>query len=291
LDSVAPAAAGAADAAHAGEAADAAQASPASGRHRAPEDKPSEAKSGVPHSRREAAELREQEPKRKFRRAAADIGFVVVAALVLSFLLKTFLIQSFYIPSGSMEPTFQLNDRVLVTKLAPKLLDLHRGDVVVFRDPNHWVAQTNQDSRNPLVRALHKAAEVVGLAPSSSDEYLIKRVIGLPGDRVACGGSGQPVTVNGVAISEPYIAAGAAPSEEAFDVVVPDGAIWVMGDNRDHSADSRKHQSEALGGAVALSNVVGVAQLRTWPLSRLGVLKNPADVFAAVPDPVAKESQ
>ncbi|MDR1824416.1 MAG: signal peptidase I [Bifidobacteriaceae bacterium] len=270
----------------------------AGGRHRAAsaageEDQavaaePAGGQAAQPLTRRAAAG---RGAKRKGRRALGDLAFVVVAALVLSFLLKTFLIQSFYIPSGSMIPTFELNDRVLVTKLAPKALDLHRGDIVVFHDPGNWVSATedakNQADDGSFLAMLHKVAAAVGLAPSPSDDYLIKRVIGLPGDRVSCAGPGLPVMVNGVAINEPYIAAGANPSDIVFDVVVPDGAIWVMGDNRAHSADSRKHMSEALGGAVAIKQVVGVAQVRTWPLSRLALLKNPAAVFADVPEPGA----
>ncbi|MDR2348533.1 MAG: signal peptidase I [Bifidobacteriaceae bacterium] len=228
-------------------------------------------------------------------RLLKDAAFVVVSAVILSFLLKTFLIQSFYIPSESMEPTLMAGDsaagtgnnpdRVVVTKLAPGLLDVHRGDIVVFRDPGGWVNQTEPTRQTgPISSALRQVAQAIGLAPADSEGFLIKRVIGLGGDRVACEGSGRPVTVNGVPLDETYVAPGAAPSVEAFDVVVPQGALWVMGDNRAKSADSRAHRDGALGGAVSLDLVVGVAQLRTWPISRFGLLRNPGSVFATVPN-------
>jgi signal peptidase I len=213
-----------------------------------------------------------------------DAVFVVVAALILSFLLKTFLIQSFYIPSESMEPTLETLDRVLVTKLAPKVLDVHRGDVVVFENPGGWVTQMEpMPHPQGLFGPLQSLAEGIGLAPADSKDFLIKRVIGLPGDQVACEGDGAPVTVNGVPLDETYIAPGGAPSGSEFSVVVPDGALWVMGDNRDHSADSRSHMDQELGGAVALDDVVGIAQVRTWPLDRFTLLRNPGQVFSSVP--------
>jgi signal peptidase I len=215
-----------------------------------------------------------------------DVGFVVVAAIVLSFLLKTFVIQSFYIPSESMEPTLIKWDRVVVTKLAPGMLELHRGDIVVFHDPGGWVGQNAPlPQTGPVTGALRSVAQAIGLAPADSEDFVIKRVIGLGGDRVACRGKGLPVTVNGVPLDETYLAPGIDPSETAFDVVVPPDAVWLMGDNRNRSADSRSHMDEALGGAVSLEDVVGVAQVRTWPFDRFGLLRNPGSVFASVPNP------
>ncbi|MBD3780984.1 MAG: signal peptidase I, partial [Micrococcales bacterium] len=133
--------------------------------------------------------------------------------------------------------------------------------------------------------ALQDVLIVIGLMPQQSEDHLIKRVIGLPGDRVASAGDGSPVTVNGVAVDESaYLAPGASPSEIAFDVTVPEGSLWVMGDNRQHSADSRWHLGDPGGGAVPVSDVVGTAFVTLWPLDRIGMLRNPGDVFEAVPD-------
>jgi signal peptidase I len=220
-----------------------------------------------------------------------DIGFTLLATLVASFVLKTFVIQSFYIPSQSMEPTLLIQDRVIVSKLAPGPLDVHRGDVVVFHDPGGWSDVTTTLPGDSGAGAwLHGFAEALGLAPSNSDDFLIKRVIGLPGDEVVCESEAGPLRVNGTPIEEPYVAGGAGAACRAataagteFSAVVPEDAVWVMGDNRGDSRDSRYHQSEALRGAVALDDVVGVAQLRLWPFSRLAVLRNPGATFANVP--------
>jgi signal peptidase I len=204
--------------------------------------------------------------------------------LVASFVLKTFVIQSFYIPTQSMEPTLQADDRVVVSKLAPGPFRVHRGDVVVFRDPGGWSSQQAAlPDQTGLSAWLLGFAQALGLAPASSEEFIIKRVIAVAGDQVACDGSGAPVTVNGAALHETYIMPGAEPSQMAFSVQVPPNAVWVMGDNRPESADSRFHQDQELDGAVALEDVVGVAKVRLWPLSRFSLIRNPGTVFAQVP--------
>ena len=123
----------------------------------------------------------------------------------------------------------------------------------------------------------------VGLLPQDSGEHLIKRIIGLPGDHIASDGAGGPVTVNGVALDEPYLREGSVPSEVEFDVVVPDDSLWVMGDNRQNSQDSRYHLGDPGGGAVPIENVVGVAFVTVWPADRLTLLRNPGATFADVP--------
>jgi signal peptidase I len=272
-DAAEPASATLAQLEHAGEAADANVTDPnverrAGGRHRAPGRRSTKAESGPWGVR-----------------LAKDVAFVVVTAIILSFLLKTFLIQSFYIPSESMEPTLELDDRVVVTKLAPGLLDVNRGDIVVFRDPGHWVSQRSLEPEAGAVTGFFRSvAQAIGLAPSDSTDYLIKRVIGVAGDHVACRGQGAPVTVNGVALDELYIYPGDVPSIDAFDVIVPPNAVWVMGDHRSRSADSRSHQDGALNGAVSLDLVVGVAQVRSWPFNRIDLLRNPGTVFEDVPN-------
>ena len=136
------------------------------------------------------------------------------------------------------------------------------------------------------VAAMDHALTYVGLYPQDADEHLVKRVIGLPGDRVACTSPSSPVTVNGVAVHEPYLAARATPCDfHTFDVTVPANSLWVMGDNRQNSADSRFHLDGPTGGFVPIRNVVGVAFVTVWPFDRAGLLHNPGATFAAVPTP------
>lgn len=213
---------------------------------------------------------------------ARETGIILVSAILLSWIVKTFLAQAFFIPSASMHDTLLEGDRVLVSKLAPGPFDLHRGDIVVFSDPGGWLG----DQTVPSTNVVQDVLIAIGLMPQQSEDHLIKRVIGLPGDRVASTGDGSPLTVNGEAIDESsYLAPGASPSEIAFDVTVPEDSLWVMGDNRQHSADSRWHLGDPGGGAVPMDDVVGSAFVTLWPLDRLGLLRNPGDVFAEVPDP------
>ena len=133
-------------------------------------------------------------------------------ALVLSFVVKTWLMQAFYIPSGSMEDTLVRDDRVIVSKLTPGPFDLNRGDVVVFQDPENWLDPVTPPRARPGRAALNSALTFVGLLPTDEGNHLIKRVIGLPGDHVSCDGQGGPLKVNGVAVNEPYLKPGDAPS-------------------------------------------------------------------------------
>lgn len=213
---------------------------------------------------------------------ARETAIILLSAIVLSWVVKTFLAQAFFIPSASMHDTLLEGDRVLVSKLAPGPFDLHRGDIVVFSDSGGWLDQ----QAVPETNVVQDALIAVGLMPQQSEDHLIKRVIGLPGDRVASAGDGSPLTVNGEPVDEsPYLAPGASPSEIAFDVTVPADSLWVMGDNRQHSADSRYHLGDPGGGSVPVDDVVGTAFVTLWPADRLGLLRNPGDVFADVPDP------
>ena len=214
-----------------------------------------------------------------------ETAIVLVSALILSLLVKTFLVQAFWIPSESMQDTLVKDDRILVSKLAPGPLQLHRGDIVVFKDPGGWLEGQPVVPVTGAQRVLNDVLTFVGLRPVDAGQHLVKRVIGLPGDHVACAGAGNPLTVNGVAIDEPYLAPGAEPSTMAFDITVPADSLWVMGDNRDHSLDSRYHQGIAGGGSLPMANVVGVAFVIVWPADRWTALRNPGATFADVPDP------
>ncbi|WEV53268.1 signal peptidase I [Bifidobacterium sp. ESL0704] len=183
--------------------------------------------------------------------------FVVVLAL-----LRIFVIGVYEIPSGSMEDTIQVGDRLVTNRLARPMNKLRRGDVIVFKDPAHWLAGTDNHG--------------------SSD--LIKRLIGMPGDVVACKGHGAPITVNGVAIDEvAYIKPGTEPSNFSFKTKVSAGNVFVMGDNRGNSSDSRYHADDGNGGLVPIANISGVAMLTFWPFSHFQVIKSHREVFAAVP--------
>ncbi|WP_315097499.1 signal peptidase I [uncultured Cellulomonas sp.] len=208
---------------------------------------------------------------------------ILVSAIVLSLLVKTFLVQAFFIPSQSMHDTLIEHDRILVSKLTPGPFDLRRGDIVVFKDPGGWLPADVTPEPGPLQGAVNSALTFIGLYPADANEHLVKRLIGLPGDRVACAGAGEPVTVNGEPLDEPYLAAGVQPSDIAFDVTVPDDSVWVMGDNRSHSSDSRYNQGKPGGGSVPVDNVVGMAFVTVWPVERMGPLRNPTSTFTDVP--------
>jgi signal peptidase I len=198
-----------------------------------------------------------------------ELPILIVVALGLALLIKTFLVQAFFIPSDSMENTLQRGDRVLVNKLSARFGEIERGQVVVFRDPDDWLnAPLVPQPRNAVVGALKKVFVFVGLLPSDSDQDLIKRVIGIPGDRVKCCDGKGRITINDVPLDEPYLYPGNPPSNSSFDVKVPPGRIWVMGDHRGVSADSRAHMDEEGGGTVPLDNVVGRAFVIVWPASR-----------------------
>jgi signal peptidase I len=206
---------------------------------------------------------------------------LLAIALVLAIGIKFFFVQAFYIPSPSMEPMFIKNDRILVQKVSywgdkgPK-----RGDIVVFKDPGGWLsADEERTPTNPITKVL----EAVGLYPSGG--HLVKRVIGIGGDRVKCCDAEGRVTVNGKALDESsYLPKGTLPSEEPFDVRVPEGHVWVMGDNRGDSYDSRGHLGDPGGGFVADDLVVGKVWALIWPMKRAEWVHTPT-TFEAVPSP------
>ncbi len=213
-----------------------------------------------------------------------ETAIIVVSALILSLLIKTFLVQAFFIPSASMEDTLEIGDRVMVSRLVPGAFDVHRGDVVVFKDPGGWLPPAETEDESPVSEAVRAALTFIGLLPQDTGEHLIKRVIGLPGDHVVCCDAEGRVSVNGEPIDETYLKPGSIPSQDEFDRTVPDDMLFVMGDNRQNSADSRYNTGKPGGGFVPMSNVVGTAFVKVWPLSSIGLLRNPGDVFARVPE-------
>ncbi|SED70153.1 signal peptidase I [Streptomyces misionensis] len=208
-----------------------------------------------------------------------ELPILIVIALVLALLIKTFLVQAFSIPSASMENTLQVGDRVLVDKLTPWFGSKpERGEVVVFHDPDNWLE--GEPAPNP--NAVQKVLSWIGLMPSANEKDLIKRVIGVGGDTIECKNSG-PLLVNGKALNEPYVYPGNTPCSlddqgGQFKVKVPKGFIWVMGDHRQNSRDSRYNQNDRNHGFVPVDKVVGRAIVKAWPINRWGTLPVP-DTF------------
>jgi signal peptidase I len=215
-----------------------------------------------------------------------EVATVVVVAVVLSFLIKTFLFRAFYIPSESMVNTLDVNDRIFVNLLVPQPIALQRGDVVVFRDSQGWLAPAAPKTKGPFTW-VQDGLTFVGLLPDNSEQHLVKRVIGLPGDHVVCCDGGGQLTINGAPLDEKYINPAEIPQVRDFDVVVPAGKVWVMGDNRNHSADSRAHM-DTNGGFVNESDIEGQAAVIAWPLNRISALDNYPGVFRSVPAPAGK---
>ena len=204
-----------------------------------------------------------------------EFPILVVIALLLAVVIKTYAIQAFFIPSGSMENTLEINDRVLVNKLVYDVRSIHRGDIVVFNGDGSWDPGTVPASTNFAVKFADGFASMFGFGHPG--DILIKRVIGLPGDHVACCDAEGRVTVNGVPLTEgSYLYPGDDPSEIRFNIVVPPGRLWVMGDHRFISDDSRDHLGDPGGGTVPESAVVGRAFVIIWPPSRWRFLPIPA---------------
>ncbi|MEW1698604.1 signal peptidase I [Streptomyces sp. NPDC093249] len=224
--------------------------------------------------------------RRRQRSALREIPVLITVAVLIALVLKTFLVQAFVIPSGSMEQTIRISDRVLVDKLTPWFGSRpQRGDVVVFKDPGDWLPpDTVPPADDPVgVKQAKQALTFIGLLPSADDRDLIKRVIGVGGDRVVCCDKDGRLTVNGVSLDEPYLHPGNPPSSIPFAVEVPPGRIFVLGDHRSDSADSRFHLDEKDRGTVAEEQVVGRAVVIAWPFGHWRSLEE-RDTFATVPD-------
>lgn len=213
-----------------------------------------------------------------------DIPVTIAVAVGIVLLITTFLAKPFSIPSGSMEDTLRVGDRVLVNRAVYHVRPIERGDIVVFDGSDSFIPAADIPQRNPVVGALTWLGQSVGVVQPDSTDF-IKRVIGVAGDRVACCDSQGRMTVNGHPLDETsYLFPDDAPSTQTFDVVVPQGMLWVMGDHRSNSADSRAHMGDPGGGFVPVDKVVGRAMAVLWPLSSIAALPIP-ETFSGVPAP------
>ncbi|HWU07126.1 MAG TPA: signal peptidase I [Streptomyces sp.] len=237
-------------------------------------------------TRAERRRLARKVKRRRRRSALKEIPLLVLVALLVALVLKTFLVQAFVIPSGSMEQTIRVGDRVLVDKLTPWFgSEPQRGDVVVFKDPGGWLQQESGATEDlPAgVKQVKGLLTFIGLLPSEDEQDLIKRVVAVGGDTVKCCGADGRITVNGVALDEPYLNPGDAPSTLEFEVRVPRGRIFVLGDHRSNSADSRFHLDKPGKGTVSQDEVVGRAVVIAWPFGHWRRLEEPG-TYASVPD-------
>ena len=208
-----------------------------------------------------------------------ELPILVILALLVSLLIKSFLVQFFYIPSGSMENTLQIRDRVAVNRIPFIGDNVSRGDVIVFRDPAGWLPEADSDSGNRVTNAIREGLVIVGVVPNPAKQYLVKRVIGVAGDKVVA--KDEVLTINGKPTKEPYIFSGNTPSDTDFNITVPEGKVWVMGDHRGASADSRFHQDDVNNGMVPVEKITGRVVATIWPFERVG--------FISSQDPLSKK--
>jgi signal peptidase I len=206
---------------------------------------------------------------------------LVGTAVILALIIKTFFVQAFYIPSGSMRDTLKINDRILVEKVSYWFGDIHRGDIVVFDDPANWLGEEDGEvPGNPVTKTL----SLIGLYPTGG--HLVKRVIGIGGDTVSC--SHGELDVNGVPLEEAdYVTLPKQSCTGSGTWEVPDGHLWVMGDNREHSADSRAHTGDPGGGFIPTDDVVGKVFVVIWPMDRWQFIHRPATFGNAALDDAA----
>jgi signal peptidase I len=258
------------------------------GHHRRPDP---ETEGDAPAPERPAtggrAERRRTAQRARRRRrlsSTKEIPILIGTAVLIALVLKTFLVQAFVIPSGSMEETIRIGDRVLVDKLTPWFgAEPERGDVVVFHDPGGWLHGEQTQRSTAGVKQVKEVLTFIGLLPSADEQDLIKRVVAVGGDTVACCDEKGRVTVNGTPLHEPYIHPGNVPSKIRFKVTVPVGRIFVMGDHRGNSADSRYHMDGPGHGTVSVDQVVGRAIVIAWPVGHWRRLREPP-TFTSVPD-------
>lgn len=213
--------------------------------------------------------------------AAREIALVLVIAIVLSVIVRVVIAQAFSVPSPSMEDTLQPGDRIVAAKILTRVSGVSRGEIIVFRDPGGWLPAPPDDAGPGPVR---RVLTFLGLYPSDSGSDLVKRVIGVAGDRVACCDAQGRIVLNGAPLDEPYLKPGVRTDQVVFDVVVPRGGVFVMGDNRAESADSRYHL-DVESGSVPVEEVIGRAVVVVWPFERATVLGVPESLASAPPAP------
>jgi len=202
-----------------------------------------------------------------------ETSFILITAITLSVLLRTFIFQAFFVPSESMVATLLKDDRIIASKLSYRFNEIHRGDIVVFADPGNWLPDPRPETG---VKAnVTKLFSWIGILPANSGSDLVKRVIGLPGDHVKCC-TNKHIVINGhVLKSEPYTRGSS--DQVQFDIVVPKDRLFVMGDNRERSSDSRFHL-DARSGTIPIANVVGQVVAIVWPLDRFGTMFSPQEL-------------
>jgi signal peptidase I len=207
-----------------------------------------------------------------------ELPVIIGTALIASIIVKTFFLHFFFIPSGSMENTLQIGDRIAVNKFGALFSDIKRGEVVVFADPDNWLGAAPSESNKGITGKAKGVLITVGIWPDPAKQYLIKRVIGVGGDTVICCDSSGKLQVNGKSVTEPYIYENNTPSDSKFNITVPNGYIWVMGDHRAASADSRFHTDDVNKGMVPLTKVVGRAEFIVLPFKNMDFLEKGADL-------------
>ncbi|GAA1813028.1 signal peptidase I [Nesterenkonia flava] len=243
------------------------------------------ASGSTPHESGTRRERRQQRKRRLKDRSPVlafflEMATIIALAILISFIIKTFFARAFYIPSESMQPTLEVDDRIVVNLLAPGVMDIERGDVVVFEDTRAWWGEGSEAETN----AVQDALVFIGLMPDTSSHYVVKRVIGTAGDTVECCDDQGRILINGEPIDEPYLYPGDQPSATEFSVTVPEDSVWLLGDHRSASADSRAHVHEEDGGAVPEEDIIGRTSAVIWPLGRIGGGGSEREPFDHVPD-------
>jgi signal peptidase I len=200
--------------------------------------------------------------------------FLLVAIFAFLVVLRIFVVRSFYVPSESMTQTLAIDDHLVVNELKPSFSGVERGDIVVFRDPGDWLGSVEPPFRFDPVGAVADIFTGQAFQPARG-QFLVKRVIGIAGDHITCKAPCKHLVINSLEVAEPYLSkASKNASDQSFDVVVPEGKLWVMGDNRIGSADSRAHQETSGKGFVPLKDVAGTVFAISWPLNRLRMISD-----------------